>query len=293
VDPRFGALRIGNALVERLYTGMRWAEGPVHFGDGGFLVWSDIPNDRLLRFTAESGAVSVFRQPSRHANGNTRDRQGRLVTCEHGARRVTRTEHDGRLTILAERFEGKRLNSPNDVVVHSDGGVWFTDPTYGIRGAYEGQRAEQELPTGVYRLDPQSGRLDLVADDLLMPNGLAFSPDESRLYVADTGIVERGDGPPHLRVFDVAGGARLRGGRVFASMRPAFSDGVRVDVDGNVWTSAGWAGSGSDGELLGRILLPEVCANLCFGGPDRNRLFMTASTSLYSVYVNTRGAGYP
>jgi len=301
VDPRFNALRLTSALVERLHGGMRWAEGPVYFGDGGFLVWSDIPNDRLLRWTSESGAVSVFRQPSHYSNGNTRDLQGRLITCEHGARRVSRTEHDGRIAVLAERYEGKRLNSPNDAVVHSDGGVWFTDPTYGIGGDYEGHQAEQELPTAVYRLDPDSGRLEVVADDLLMPNGLAFSPDESRLYVADTGITERVDGPPHIRVFEVDGGKRLRGGRIFAPMRPAFSDGLRVDVAGNVWTSAGWVGSGSDGvhclspegELLGRILLPEVCANLCFGGPNKNRLFMTASTSLYSLYVNTRGAGHP
>lgn len=297
VDKSFAKYRIGNANVERLATGLRWAEGPVYFRDGGYLVWSDIPNNRLMRWTEETGAVSVFRPVSNYTNGNTRDRQGRLISCEHGARRVTRTEYDGTITVLMDRFEGKRLNAPNDAVVHTDGGIWFTDPGYGILGDYEGGKAEFELPTNVYRLDPSTGRATVVAGDFRRPNGLCFSPDQTKLYIADTGE----DGPKQIRVFDVAEGTRLTNGRVFADMGAGAADGMRTDVDGNLWASAGWAGEGYDGVhvfnpqgmLIGRIHLPEICSNVCFGGPRKNRLFMTGSTSLYAVYVNTRGAQDP
>ena len=300
VDPRFTAYRLGNAAVERLYTGCRWAEGPVWFGDGRFLVWSDIPNDRMLRWNEEDGRVSLFRQPSGCSNGNTRDRQGRLISCEHRTRRVTRTEHDGSLTVLIDAYEGKRLNAPNDVVVHSDGSVWFTDPGYGIMMDYEGGRAEPELPTRVYRLDPDSGRATVVADDFERPNGLCFSPDESLLYISDTGASHDPQGKAHIRAFDVEGPA-LKNGRVFVDMLPGFADGMRMDVDGNLWTSAGWAGEGydgvhvyaPDGTLIGRIHLPEPASNVCFGGRLKNRLFVTAGQSLYSIFVETRGAQTP
>ena len=300
VDPRFAAYRLGNAAVERLYTGCRWAEGPVWFGDGRYLVWSDIPNDRMLRWNEEDGRVSVFRQPSGCSNGHTRDREGRLVSCEHRTRRVTRTEHDGALTVLMDSYEGKRLNAPNDVVVHSDGSVWFTDPGYGIMMDYEGSRAEPELPTRVYRLEPNSGEATVVADDFERPNGLCFSPDESLLYISDTGASHDPQGKAHIRVFDVEGPA-LKNGRVFVDMLPGFADGMRMDIDGNLWTSAGWAGEGydgvhcyaPDGTLIGRIHLPEPASNVCFGGRMKNRLFVTAGQSLYSVFVETRGAQTP
>jgi gluconolactonase len=300
-DPRFDRYRLGSAVVERLWTGGRWCEGPVWFGDGRFLLWSDIPNDRMLRWCEESGAVSVFRSPANNSNGNTRDRQGRLVTCEHGARRVSRTEHDGRITVLVDGFEGRRLNAPNDVVVRSDGSIWFTDPGYGILMNYEGQQAEFELPTNVYRLDPATGRATVVADDFVRPNGICFSPDESRLYVVDTGATHTPGGPRHIRVFDVLDGARLANGRVFADMAPGLADGIRTDRDGNLWASSGWGAPeddgvrcyAPDGDLLGVIHLPEPCSNLCFGGAKKNRLFMTAGQSLYALYVETVGAGTP
>jgi gluconolactonase len=294
LDPRFARHRLGNAAVERLATGCRWAEGPVWFGDGRFLVWSDIPNNRMLRWLEDDGRVSVFRSPSHYANGNTRDRQGRLVSCEHDSRRVTRTEPDGRLTVLMDRFEGKRLNAPNDVVVKSDGSVWFTDPGYGILYNYEGHRAPFELPTRVYRLDPRTGDATVVLEDMERPNGLCFSPDESLLYVVDTGVT-----PRPIRVYDVvADGTRLAGGRLFADMSPGSSDGIRCDTDGNVWAAAGGGGEGfdgvhvfaPDGTRIGQVLLPEKCANLCFGGEKRNRLFMAASQSLYALYVEAQGA---
>ena len=277
LSPRFRAYRIGNAAVERLYTGARWAEGPVWFGDLRSLIFSDIPNNRMLRYCEVTGQVTLFRQPSNYSNGNTRDRQGRLISCEHLTRRVTRTEHDGSLTVLLDRFDGKPLNAPNDVVVHSDGAVWFTDPGYGILVSYEGERAEAELPTRVYRLDAATGAVAVVADDLVKPNGLCFSPDESRLYISDSGISHDPDGPGHIRVFEVVDGRKLRGGRVFADMAPVVPDGMRTDRDGNLWSSAGWGGPGTDGvhcispdgELIGRIILPEPCANLCFGGVKR------------------------
>jgi gluconolactonase len=298
VDPRFDKYKQGNAAVERLWTGARWAEGPVWFGDGRYLLFSDIPHNRMLRWSEETGEVSVYRQPSNWSNGNTRDKQGRLISCEHG-RRVTRTEYDGTVTVLAERFEGKRLNAPNDVVVHPDGGIWFTDPGYGIMGYYEGEKADFELPPQTYRLDPATGTLTIVATEAARPNGIVFSPDYKKLYIADTGAPA---GKPHpIWVYDVVDGKTAAHGRVFYDMGKGAADGIRMDVDGNVWASAGWAGEGydgvmviaPDGTLIGRILLPEICSNLAFGGTRRNRLFMTGSQSLYSVYVNTQGASFP
>lgn len=301
LDERFAKYRIGNAVVERLHTGSRWAEGPVWFGDSRCLIWSDIPNNRMLRWNEESGEVSVFRSPTNHSNGNTRDIQGRLVTCEHTGRRVTRTEHDGSITVLMDSFDGKPLNSPNDVVVHSDGSVWFTDPGYGIMLNYEGSVAEAELPNRVYRLDTESGEATIVADDFLRPNGLCFSPDEDLLYIVDTGRSHDPDGPSHIRVFDVTADNRLENGRLFVDMNPGMADGIRCDVDGNLWAAAGWAGEGfdgahcyaPDGTRIGQIHLPEICANLCFGGALKNRLFMAGSQSLYAVYIETAGAQHP
>lgn len=295
IDPEFGRYRIGLAKIERIATGMRWAEGPVWFGDGRFLLWSDIPNNRIMRWDEETGRVGVFRQPANNANGNTRDRQGRLLTCEHLTRRVTRTEYDGSITVIAERFEGKPLNSPNDIVCKSDGSIWFTDPPFGILGYYEGRMAQQELATNVYRWDPGSGVLKAVITDINRPNGLAFSPDESRLYV-----IEAGASPRVIRVFDVvSGGTGLSGGRVLVQAEAdGTPDGLRVDIDGNLWVGWGMGSAGLDGvaifnpqgKAIGRIDLPERCANVCFGGRHRNRLFMCASTSIYSLFVNTQGA---
>ncbi len=293
LDAAFEQYRLRLASVERLATGFRWAEGPVWFGDGRFLLWSDIPNNRVMKWEEETGAVSVFRKPSNNTNGNTRDRQGRLVSCEHDARRVTRTEYDGTLTVLADRFLGKPLNSPNDVVCKSDGSIWFTDPPFGILGHYEGHTAAPELPTSVYRVDGTTGEMTVVTDEVNRPNGLCFSPDESTLYVVESGVV-----PRVIRAFTVAGGGtRLAGGHVFVNAGLGVPDGIRCDTDGNLW--CGWGGGeGEDGvavftaggTLMGRILLPERCANLCFGGMKRNRLFMAASHSLYSLYVNAQGA---
>ncbi|MEY4179699.1 MAG: Gluconolactonase precursor [Planctomycetota bacterium] len=295
LDPSFAKYRLNLAKVERLATGMRWSEGPVWFGDGRYLLWSDIPNNRILKWEEETGAVSVFRKPSNNANGNTRDRQGRLITCEHDARRVTRTEYDGSITVIADSYDGKPLNSPNDVVCKSDGSIWFTDPPFGILGFYEGHTAKPELPTYVYRWDPQTRRLSVAADDIERPNGLAFSPDESKLYVVVAGAT-----PREIRVYDVArDGSKLSNGRVFITAEPdGTPDGFRVDVDGNLWCGWGMGKEGLDGvaifnpagALIGRIDLPERCANVCFGGRHRNRLFMCGSTSLYSLYVNTQGA---
>jgi gluconolactonase len=304
-DPRIEALdkrfkqKVGNAAIERIATGFRWAEGPVYFRDGGYFLWSDIPNNRMMRWLEDDGHVSVFRSPSHYSNGNTRDREGRLVTCEHGARRVTRTELNGTITVLLDSFEGKRLNAPNDVVVAVDGGVWFTDPGYGILSDYEGPKSEFELPVRVYRIDPARGAATVVADDFVRPNGLAFSPDERKLYIVDSGITH--GGPAHIRVFDVDG-AELRNGKIFAEdFAPGLTDGIRIDVEGNVWASMAWADPGEDGvrcyfpsgDLIGKVHLPEGCANLCFGGKKKNRLFMTASTSVYTLYVDAEGAALP
>jgi gluconolactonase len=301
LDQRFAKYVVGNAAVERLYTGCRWAEGPVWFGDGRYLLWSDIPNNRILRWLEDNGEVSVFRSPSNYSNGNTRDRQGRLVTCEHDTRRVTRTEYDGTITVLADRYQSKPFNAPNDLAVHSDGAIWFTDPGYGIMGNYEGHKAAFELPCNVYRLDPKSKELTVVAADMDKPNGICFSPDEKQLYIVDTGTSQNPGYPHQLRVYDVVDGLRLANGRKFFDMSPGSFDGIRCDVDGNLWCGAGWAGEkydgvhvlAPDGKLIGKVHLPETCANLCFGGAKRNRLFMAASQSLYSLYVGTQGVEFP
>jgi gluconolactonase len=290
-DARFRSLIIENARLEELYSGCRWAEGPVWFSDANQLVWSDIPNQRMLRWVP-GGCVSVFREPSNFANGNTRDGRGRLVTCEHGTRRVTRTEADGSITVLADSFEGKRLNSPNDVVVRSDGSVWFTDPTYGILHDYEGYKAEPEQSSrNVYRLDPDKCELTAVTGDFRQPNGLAFSPDEKVLYVADSAASHDETAPRHIRAFDVVGGRKLANGRVFAVIDSGIPDGMRVDTEGNVWSSAsdGVHCFAPDGQLIGKIRVPQTVANLAFGSPRRNRLFITATTSLYSVFVTATG----
>lgn len=294
VDDSFARYRLPLAKVERLATGCRWAEGPVWFGDARCVLWSDIPNNRMLRWDEESGAVSLFRKPSNFANGNTRDRLGRLLTCEHGARRVSRTEHDGRIVTLADAFEGRRLNSPNDIVCKSDGSVWFTDPSFGILGWYEGAKAEPDLATNLYRVD-SSGEISIAAEGINQPNGLALSPDESILYVVESRSV-----PRKILAYDVVGGKRLANRRVLIEAGPGTPDGFRVDVEGNLWCGWGMGEAGLDGvhvfnpegRLIGRIDLPERCANLCFGGVHRNRLFMAASTSLYALYVNTQGVPY-
>jgi gluconolactonase len=295
LDERFRAMTLGNAWLEKLHGGMLWAEGPVYFADSDTLLWSDIPNNRIMQFVRGAG-VRVFRQPSNNSNGNTRDRQGRLVTCEHGTRRVTRTEPDGSITVLADNYRDKRLNSPNDVVVKSDGSIWFTDPPYGILSAYEGGKSESELGACyVFRLDPADGSFGIVADDFVKPNGIAFSPDEKTLYVADTGASHDPGGPHHIRAFAVEGGARLGKSRVFAEINPGLADGFRLDTDGNLWTSAGDGVHcfSPAGELLGKIRVPEVVSNVTFGGPKRNRLFITATTSLYAIYVAQEGAQVP
>jgi gluconolactonase len=285
IERRFRACIRTSAEVERLFKGCRWAEGPAYFPAQRTLIWSDIPNDRMLRFDEMSGAVGPFRQPAGYTNGNTIDRQGRLVSCEHGGRRVVRTEQDGTLTVLVDRFEGKRFNSPNDLVVKSDDSIWFTDPSYGIDSSYEGHKAPSEMPRRVYRLDPRSAAIRVVADDFTQPNGLAFSPDERRLYIADTGLEEG-----CIRVFDVNADQSLSGGEIFASA-PAHFDGFRVDEDGRIWTSAGPAVHcyEPDGALIGRVLVPERVANVVFGGPKRNRLFICATTSLYAVLLPVSG----
>ena len=290
-DPRFDRFVLFNAPPKQIATGFDWTEGPVWFGDAGCLLFSDIPNDRVVRYTPGSG-ITTYRQPSNHANGHTRDREGRLVSCEHGTRRVTRTETDGRITVIADAYEGKRLNSPNDVVVASDGAIWFSDPHYGIASDYEGFRGEQELPCHVYRVDPD-GSMAAMLTDFNGPNGLAFSPDGRRLYVADTGRAHEDD-PRHIRAFDVDG-ARLSGGDVFHVIEPGAADGMRVDTDGNLWSSAGDGVHciAPDGTPLGRILIPEIVSNLCFGGRARHQLYITATTSLYAITLNRTGVAWP
>lgn len=293
LDPSFNLLLTGHGRVERLWTGARWAEGPAWFGGGRYLIFSDIPNNRMMRFDECSGHMAVFRQPSNNSNGNTNDGQGRLVTCEHLGRRVTRTEHDGTITILADHYNGMRLNSPNDVVVKSDGSIWFTDPSYGIMFDYEGKKAESEIGAcNVYRIDPSSGDVTIAADDFVKPNGLAFSPDESLLYIADSGVSHDPKGPKHIRSFKVnADGKSLSASKVFAECTAGLFDGFRVDRDGRIWTSAG---DGvhcyvPGGQLIGKIRIPELVANVCFGGPARNRLFICGCTSLYSTYLAING----
>nr|WP_321442981.1 SMP-30/gluconolactonase/LRE family protein [uncultured Cohaesibacter sp.] len=292
LDDRFNDLYIQHAAVERLHTGLRWGEGPVWFGDHGTLLFSDIPNNRIMRLEEATGAISEFRR-GRFTNGNTRDRQGRLISCEHGTRSVTRTEFDGTITTIADQYQGKPLNSPNDVVVKSDGSIWFSDPCFGIGGYYEGEKAEPELPMNVYRFDPEDGLLHCVVEDFVKPNGLAFSPDESKLYLVET----RGG----IHVFDVVenGAALSNGHKLIDAGQFGGPDGIRIDMLGNIW--AGWGvGVGNfgvrcfapDGTSLGHIHLPERCANLCFGGRNRTRLFMTASQSLYSLYVKVPGLPY-
>ncbi|HEX3139625.1 MAG TPA: SMP-30/gluconolactonase/LRE family protein [Rhizobacter sp.] len=295
LDPRFRGLAFPYVRVDKLYTGSRWAEGPAWFGGGRYLVWSDIPNDRMLRWDETDGSVSVFRQPARHTNGHAVDLQGRLVSCEHSGRCISRTEHDGSRTVLASQFEGKRLCSPNDLAVKSDGSIWFSDPSYGIDSDYEGEASPNEMGTqAVYRIDGASGAVTRVANDFVQPNGLAFSPDESLLYITDTGSTHRADGPHHVRRFRVNAQGGLSGGEVFSTCPVGLYDGLRVDVHGNLWLSTGEGVHchAPDATLLGKIRIPEPVANLCFGGARYNRLFICATSSLYAVYLNTRGCSF-
>lgn len=295
IDPRFRRCVLPNAPLEKLAEGCRWLEGPVWFADVQCLFFSDIPNDRIMRWT-EAGGATVFRQPAGFPNGQTRDREGRLITCSHHGRCVVRTEIDGRLTVLANRYDGKWLNSPNDVVVKSDGTIWFTDPPYGIQTDYEGGKQQRELPARVYRIDPQAGTLDIVSDAFQGPNGLCFSPDERRLYVVETGLQFDTVPVMHIRVFDIDDNGRSVGnGRVFHTVSPGNADGIRCDEDGYVWSSAGDGVHciDSSGVLLGKIKVPFTVSNLTFGGRSRCRLFICASQSLYAIYTNQRGAQRP
>ena len=291
LDPRFRRYIVSSSPIKRLHVGTLWAEGPAWNGVGRYLVWSDIPNNVQLRWIEEDGRVTVFRNPSGYSNGNTFDYEGRQLSSEHGGRRVVRYESSGAVTVIADKYQGKRLNSPNDVVVHPDGGIWFTDPIYGIRGNYEGFKAESETKEAVYRVDPKSAQIEKATDAVVQPNGLCFSPDYKKLYVADTG------GPPDIKVWDVDG-KTLQNGKRFAALTipgsgtPSFADGIRADVDGNIWAGArpGVQVLAPNGDPIGMIRMPETCANVCFGGSRRNRLFMTGSQSLYAVYVETLGA---
>lgn len=311
LDKRFDKYKIGNTPIQRLHTGALWAEGTAWNGVGRYLVWSDIPNDRQFRWLEEDGHISVFRKPVGYTNGNTFDYEGRQISCEHGNRRVTRYEYNGKVTVLADKYNGKPLNAPNDVVVAPDGAIWFTDPGYGTLMNYEGNKGTLEIKEAVYRIDGKTGAMTMVTDEIFKPNGLCFSPDYKKLYVADTGASHYPNAPRDIKVWDVDG-AKLKNGRKFISMSHQYktagggstigdglADGIRADIDGNVWAAAGWVGDGydgvhifaADGQQIGKILLPEICGNLCFGGAKRNRLFMAGSQSLYSVYVEAQGAG--
>jgi gluconolactonase len=302
LDKRFNKYKIGNTPIQRLHTGTLWSEGPAWNSEGQYLVWSDIPNDRQLRWLQDDGHVSTFRNPSGYSNGNTFDYEGRQLSCEHGNRRVVRYEHNGSVTVIADKSNGKILNGPNDIVVHPDGDIWFTDPGYGTLMDYEGHKGELLLKEAVYRVD-KTGQVTMVTDELYKPNGICFSPDYKKLYVCDTGATHYPDAPKNIKVYDVAGGKALRNGRQYISMEMSgkgagMADGIRADTDGNIWVGAGWVGAGYDGvhvftpsgDRIGIIQLPEICANICFGGPKRNRLFMAAGQSLYAVYVEARGA---
>ena len=304
IDKRFARYKIGNTPIQRLYTGTLWSEGPAWNGVGRYLVFSDIPNDRQLRWIEDDAHVSTMRQPSGYSNGNTFDYEARQLSCEHGNRRVVRYEHNGSVTVIADKWNGKILNGPNDIVVHPDGGIWFTDPGYGTLVDYEGHKGELLLKEAVYRLDAKTGQMTMVTDELFKPNGICFSPDYKKVYICDTGFTHYPQAPKNIRVYDVVDGKTLRNGRQYVSMELAgfkdagLADGIRADTDGNIWVGAGWVGAGYDGvhifttegERIGQILLPEICANVCFGGPKRNRLFMAAGQSLYAVYVEARGA---
>jgi gluconolactonase len=322
LDKRFAKYKIGNSAIQRLHTGTLWAEGPAWNGVGRFLLWSDIPNDRQMRWLEEDGHVSVFRKPTGYSNGNTFDFQGRQISFEHGTRRVTRYEHTGKKTILADKFQGTPFNAPNDGVVHPNGGIWFSDPGYGSLLNYEGNKGDLLLKEAVYRIDPRTRKVDKVTDVLYKPNGMCFSPDYKKLYICDTGASHYEKAPKNIMVFDVIDGVKLDNGREYISMKMSvkvkqvngefvgdrngllmremagFADGIRADVDGNIWVGAGWVGDGydgvhvfaPDGARIGLILLPEICSNVCFGGTKRNRLFMTGSQSLYALYVETQGA---